>query len=647
MVRLAALGAAALVAVTEAFYLPGVAPREFADDELVEIGVNKLDSVKTQLPYDYYSLPFCQPSEIVEKAENLGEVLSGDLIETAPFKVMMKRLEACKIVCQKVMDKKEQKLLVERIKDDYVMNLLVDNIPVAQTYNEYRLGSDGGIDYSIEPDTVLRKGLPIGYVGNPKAGLPGIPGQAYVNNHVRLLLGYHEDQSAFQGYRIVSFTARVFSVRHQIDGKFNGMNTKLTTCDALHPVSDNSKPMPAQNVLGPHSVIYTYDVEWEASPIKWASRWDLYLKMTDSDIHWFNIANSIIMVLFMSVLVAVVMVRTLRADLARYNELLTEDEEEEETGWKLIHGDVFRTPAKASFLSVLVGTGCQLLAMATLTLGFALLGMLSPSNRGGLLMAFILLFVFMGALAGYQSTRMFKMFGLVDWKKNTVYTALFFPGIAFSTFFMLNLFVWKEHSTAAVPFGTLVALLVLWLGISAPLTYLGSYFAFRRAADTYPCRINNIPRLVPPGNEAFKPIATLVCGALPFTAVCIEMVFVISSVWQHQIYYAFPVLAVVFFILIIACIEVSILGTYHYLCKEDYHWWWFSFLASGTSAVYFLAFSAYYYASFLEITKFTSFLLYFGYMGLFGFAWFILTGTVGHLAAYHFVHKIYSSVKVD
>ena len=37
------------------------------------IKVNKLSSTKTQLPYEYYSLPFCKPAAIVNSAENLGE----------------------------------------------------------------------------------------------------------------------------------------------------------------------------------------------------------------------------------------------------------------------------------------------------------------------------------------------------------------------------------------------------------------------------------------------------------------------------------------------------------------------------------------------------------------------------------------------
>jgi transmembrane 9 superfamily protein 2/4 len=49
--------------------------------------VNKLTSTKTQLPYEYYSLPFCKPDRIINMAENLGEVLRGDRIENSPYKV--------------------------------------------------------------------------------------------------------------------------------------------------------------------------------------------------------------------------------------------------------------------------------------------------------------------------------------------------------------------------------------------------------------------------------------------------------------------------------------------------------------------------------------------------------------------------------
>jgi transmembrane 9 superfamily member 2/4 len=51
--------------------------------------VNKLTSTKTQIPYDYYSLPFCKPHKPGLQAENLGEVLSGDRIENSVYKVII------------------------------------------------------------------------------------------------------------------------------------------------------------------------------------------------------------------------------------------------------------------------------------------------------------------------------------------------------------------------------------------------------------------------------------------------------------------------------------------------------------------------------------------------------------------------------
>lgn len=38
----------------------------------------------------------------------------------------------------------------------------------------------------------------------------------------------------------------------------------------------------------------------QESDIKWASRWDTYLTMSDVQIHWFSIINSVVVVFFLS-----------------------------------------------------------------------------------------------------------------------------------------------------------------------------------------------------------------------------------------------------------------------------------------------------------------------------------------------------------
>ena len=60
---------------------------------------------------------------------------------------------------------------------------------------------------------------------------------------------------------------------------------------------------------------------------------------------------------------------------------------------------------------MLAGTGVQIFMMSLVAMGFAILGFLSPANRGGLLTAILLLFVFMGGFAGYYAARLYKLFG--------------------------------------------------------------------------------------------------------------------------------------------------------------------------------------------------------------------------------------------
>lgn len=63
-----------LLHISYGFYVPGVAPVEFKKGDSIEVKAVKMTSTLTQLPYEYYSLPFCRPKKgaIVYKSENLG-----------------------------------------------------------------------------------------------------------------------------------------------------------------------------------------------------------------------------------------------------------------------------------------------------------------------------------------------------------------------------------------------------------------------------------------------------------------------------------------------------------------------------------------------------------------------------------------------
>jgi transmembrane 9 superfamily protein 2/4 len=153
--------------------------------------------------------------------------------------------------------------------------------------------------------------------------------------------------------------------------------------------------------------------------------------------------------------------------------------------------------------------------MAVITMAFAVLGFLSPAQRGMLITAFVVLFVIMGVFAGYFSTRCYKIFRGVHWKKNTVMTAVTFPGVVFTIFFFLNMFERAMRSSGAVPVTTLFSLIALWFGISVPLVFFGSYFGYRKPAPEDPVRTNQIPRQIPEQVWYMSPTLSILMGVVP------------------------------------------------------------------------------------------------------------------------------------
>ncbi|KAI3890353.1 hypothetical protein MKW92_047012 [Papaver armeniacum] len=614
------------------FYLPGVAPEDFAKGDLLKVKVNKLTSTKTQLPYSYYSIPYCSPESIVDNAENLGEVLRGDRIENSPYVFKMRVPEMCNIICRKTLDAKSTKEFKEKISDEYRVNMILDNLPLVVPTR--RLDQESAIMYQH------------GYLVGLKGKYSGSKDEKhFIHNHLQFTVKYHKDPATDLS-RIVGFEVKPFSVKHEYEGEWNE-KTRLTTCDphAKRTVSSSDSP---QEVEENKEIIFTYDVEFQESDIKWASRWDTYLLMADDQIHWFSIVNSLMIVLFLSGMVAMIMLRTLYRDISKYNQLETQEEAQEETGWKLVHGDVFRPPTNSDLLCVYVGTGVQFFGMILVTMMFAVLGFLSPSNRGGLMTAMLLLWVFMGLFAGYAAARLYKMFKGAEWKKLTLKTAFMFPAIVFAIFFVLNALIWGEKSSGAVPFGTMFALVFLWFGISVPLVFVGSYIGFKKPAIEDPVKTNKIPRQIPEQAWYMNPtFSVLIGGILPFGAVFIELFFILTSIWLNQFYYIFGFLFIVFIILVVTCAEITIVLCYFQLCSEDYLWWWRSYLTSGSSALYLFLYATFYFFTKLEITKPVSGVLYFGYMTIVSYAFFVLTGTIGFYACFWFTRLIYSSVKID
>eukprot|EP00898_Chlorokybus_atmophyticus_P003822 jgi/Chlat1/4440/Chrsp29S04396 len=618
------------------YYLPGSFPNEYYANDTLAVKVNSVTSTNTELPFGYYTLPFCKPPGGVKNmAENLGELIMGDRIQNSPYQFRMLQEEFSVKLCDVIkLTQKDVKDLQIKISENYMVNMILDNLPITTDNLNKTKGE-------------LLLGFPLGIVASK--------GNYVLHNHLSFTVLVHEQTPVTlpydaaptrpdKTYMVVGFEVEYCSVAW-------GDTSETKSLGYLERFSCGDKP--AQRVAVDEEVTYTYDIKWERSDVKWVSRWDAYLKMEGDQVHWFSILNSVMVVCFLSGVVLIILLRTVRRDLSQYEELVTDKSEDikEDSGWKLVSGDVFRAPPSAARLCYFVGSGLQVMGMAVVTIFFAALGFMSPAARGHLLTTVVVLYLLLGIFAGYCAVYLWSIISgkPESWRSVAWQVATFLPGISFVILAIINIAIKFTGSSGAMPFFAFFGLFLLWFVISVPLTLIGGYSASRKVTPDYPVRTNQIPRQIPP-QAAHPMLLTLGAGVLPFGTLFIELYFIMSSLWLHRVYYAFGFLLVVIFLLVLVCAEVSVVLTYVQLCAEDYRWWWRSFLASGSVALYTLLYAGGYL--FFDLQNLMGpvpviAIMYMGYMVIIVLALFLAAGSVGFLSSFYFVWRIFASVKAD
>ena len=167
---------------------------------------------------------------------------------------------------------------------------------------------------------------------------------------------------------------------------------------------------------------FTYSVHWHMTTDKsFDNRFDRYLEIEffEHSIHWFSVFNSFMMVVFLCGLVGLILLRTLRHDLARYakeNEDGMDIEASmqgmgEDSGWKQILGDVFRAPTNLVLFSALLGSGWQLLALVLGVILYAMAGWWHGhmyEDRGEMVSTFIVCYALSSLIGGYVSGSFYR-----------------------------------------------------------------------------------------------------------------------------------------------------------------------------------------------------------------------------------------------
>ena len=415
----------------------GISRRPYEDGDAVPLYTNKITSDQSHISFAYNELSFICPNlpdgwgskfpQGRSVSLNFGELLRGDRILISDYQLEMGKDVNCLELCTAHVAPEGVLWAKNLVSENYMVEWSVACIcfgllPDRSNSNKRIVDNLPGSTSFVEPDEGTRMyspGFKLGEVDNKTevinyarlqiaSTLESVVNiyiyiymqKVYLNNHVSLLLRYRKTSDKPPRKLIVGF--EIYPAR---------ASDEKPSCQK--PI-ELSSSLPLQ----PLDIKYTYSVFWkEDETIEWSSRWErFYRDNVTEEIkdHWIAILNSGLIALGLTGMVGTIMARTLSRDIQKYNaegdeegkrlrqlnssgEDVNEDDIEDVTGWKLVHGDVFRPPPRASIFAPLVGSGAQLWCVCVGLLIFSAIGVLNPSYRGG----FVSFGLFLFFIAGY------------------------------------------------------------------------------------------------------------------------------------------------------------------------------------------------------------------------------------------------------
>lgn len=160
-------------------------------------------------------------------------------------------------------------------------------------------------------------------------------------------------------------------------------------------------------------------------------------------------------------------------------------------------------------------------------------------------------------------------------EKSVFLTGILFTGPVFFVTSILSTLAISYGAMAAVPFGTIIVMLLIYSFSTIPLLALGGILGHRYSPR------NSVPyskrcfREIPPLNWYGKIHSQMFLGGLlPFSGILVELHLFYASLWSHKLFTLPSILFITFTILVLLTIVLSIGLTYIQLSMEDSQWCW-------------------------------------------------------------------------
>ncbi|XP_076911675.1 transmembrane 9 superfamily member 5-like [Bidens hawaiensis] len=536
--------------------------------------------------YQCYDLPFCHPDKVIPKKETLGEVLNGDRLTNTLYNLNFREDKVDQLLCNKNLKLDEITKFKTAISAEYYFQMYYDNLPL------------WGFIGKMEDNNWAGDGSGPTY---------------YLFKHVQFDALYNGDQV---------IEIRAFSdPNHAVD------ITDKTEID----------------------VTFTYSINWNSTTSEYNSRMNKYSKAsllpTQRQIHWFSFINSVVIIVLLLGLLILLFMRHLKNDLKRFSS--GDEEQDKEVGWKYVHGDVFRCPSRMALFCGILGTGTQLLTILCLLFVLAFFGVLYPYGRGVISTSLVIFFILTAPIAGYNATSFFCQFYETGWEKCVLLSGIIFIGPLFITMCILNTISISNEATTALPFGTIVVIVLAYTIIAIPLLAFGGIMGYRfRSKFQAPSATKVSPREIPMLSWSRKtPGQMLIAGLLSFSAIVLELHNLFATVWSYKVL-TLPSILFLTYVLVVLTSLLSVGLTYIQLAVEDHQWWWRSIWRGGSVAIFMFGYCIYFYSK-SNMNGFMQSAFFFCYNFLFCYAFFLMLATVSFRSSWLFVQHIYNAVKSE
>lgn len=566
------------------------------EDNNLHIMVNHLTTTTSSKKnnhniYDFFNkhIHMCKSTvkSIEQAKENLGSILLGDRIYELPYtqdnEIVFGVDKSCQKICSSTISTEDANFINNLIVDNYQYQWFIDDLPLGSHYTIQKSHSDE------QPEDYYSNSFGVGIydVENEKSEFYKKP---LIFNHFDIVVEYskygvakNEKIKDNTEYVVVATHITPFSIKRN-DYK-SSKNGKKNYCSFTgHP---------KELLLDKQTDIdYTISIKYiENNTVPYKDRWDKYLALQKMIIS--NDWKNILVLLCVNLILSLATYKLVMWNMNKYKrqnavEKTLDMEFDDDHGWKLLLGDIYRQPGKLSLLCTLVGSGIHTLATALIISFMGASGILPVGNRGLLATASILVFSLLPFITSFTSMKLYLLYEGRLFKRNMTLNCCLVPLFTFGLLLSTNISNVVKlpshiHSPSVIPLKVLIAFIPMWLILYVPSALLGSVLAKKTTrSDKQPRKVNKIQRLIPPQPFFSKMIfLCILVSALPFSSVflIIKHTFgndiLISGLIPKEQY---VLLSVSLIVVAYNCFIMGVIITYSLLIFENWKWCWKAFM---------------------------------------------------------------------